>query len=85
MKPKLFELVQKYAPLFDELEARETVLRMNFNDQQRMAKFPFSSDFIFDEREDELLPILIDIDTGLINEAEALNRLNDVLLHYYGE
>ena len=85
MKPKLFELVQKYAALFDELEARETVLRMNFNDQKRMAKFPFSSDFVFDERKDELLPILIDIDTGVINESEALNRLNGVLLHYYGE
>ena len=85
MKPDLFELVQKYTPLFDELEARETVLRMNFNDQQRMAKFPFSSDFVFDEREDELLPILIDMDTGAINESEAVYRLNDVLLHYYGE
>ena len=31
------------------------------------------------------MPILIDIDTGVINESEALNRLNDVLLHYYGE
>ena len=58
---------------------------MNFNDQQRMAKFPFSSNFVFDEREDELLPMLIGVDTGAINESEALNRLNDVLLHYYGE
>ena len=58
---------------------------MNFNDQQRMAKFPFSSNFVFDEHEDELLAMLIGVDTGAINESEALNRLNDVLLHYYGE
>jgi len=85
MKPKLFELVQKYAPLFDELEARETVLRMNFNDQQRMAKFPFSSDFVFDEHEDQLLPILTDLESGRTDEADVLGQLDAILMAYYGE
>ena len=85
MKPDLFELVQKYTPLFDELEARETVLRMNFNDQQRMAKFPFSSDFVFDEHEDQLLPILTDLECGRTDEGDALGRLDAVLMSYYGE
>ena len=58
---------------------------MNLNDQQQMAKFPFSGDFVFDEDEDKLLQRLIDINTGAINGLEAPNRLNDVSLHYFGE
>ena len=41
MPEKMVTLVRDYPELFNELTARETVLRMNFDTEQRRGSLPF--------------------------------------------
>ena len=83
MSEEMTNLVRKYPELFNELEARETVLRMNFDTEQRRGKFPFCSQYRFEEREDIIFPLLISLEEGKVDQVHALGVLTDLLNQYY--
>ena len=72
MSDEMTNLVRKYPELFNELEARETVLRMNFDTEQRRGKFPFCSQYRFEEREDIILPLLVSLESGGVDQEHVL-------------
>ena len=83
MSEEMTNLVRKYPELFNELEARETVLRMHFDTEQRRGKFPFCSQYRFEEREDIIFPLLISLEEGKVDQVHALGVLTDLLNQYY--
>ena len=83
MSEEMTNLVRKYPELFNELEARETVIRMNFDTEQRRGKFPFCSQYRFEEREDIILPLLVSLESGEVDQVYALKVLTDLLNAYY--
>ena len=85
MSEEMTNLVRKYPELFNELEARETVLRMNFDTEQRRGKFPFCSQYRFEEREGIIFPLLVSLESGEIDQVHALEVLTDLLNAYYEE
>lgn len=85
MSEEMTNLVRKYPQLFNELEARESVLRMNFDTEQRRGKFPFCSQYRFEEREDIIFPLLVSLESGEVDQEHALGVLTDLLSQYYEE
>ena len=85
MSEEMTNLVRKYPKLFNELEARESVLRMNFDTEQRRGKFPFCSQYRFEEREDLIFPLLVSLESGEVDQEHVLEVLTDLLNAYYEE
>ena len=83
MSEEMTNLVRKYPELFNELEARESVLRMDFDTQQRRGKFPFCSQYRFEEREDIIFPLLVLVESGEVDQEHALEVLTGLLTAYY--
>jgi len=85
MSEEMTNLVRKYPELFNELEARETVLRMNFDIEQRRGKFPFCSQYRFEEREVIIFPLLVSLESGGVDQEHVLGVLTDLLNQYYDD
>ena len=83
MSEPVIEIVLKCPELFNELEARETLFRMNFDTEQRRGKFPFCSQYRFEEREDIILPLLVSLESREVDQGHALEVLTDLLNAYY--
>jgi hypothetical protein len=80
---RLSQIVSSYPSVDGEITARETVFRLDFDDERRRQIMPFhrwGREFMQREEFD----IWKDLSQGTISDTEAIERITDLMEKYYG-
>ncbi len=72
-----------FPDLINELEARDTVFRMDFDSAKRRQKAPWLASFGKGDMQKEDEALWQKLVTGLISEEDALSSMTDLMERYY--
>jgi hypothetical protein len=73
-----------FPELFNELDARDVVFRVEFNSKERRSKAPWSATFGKGELQKEDDALWQQLFYGHISEEKALDAMTDLMERYYG-